>query len=235
MSFTPVMISCRQRVEEREDTLAQLAKAGIVPTVIHMACDPPSIEANRYGAFVAAEMAAANGDGLLFLEDDIDIDPKFPEFIQTAINADVVTTFCVMRDRLYPEGYEAGQQSRVKQLGAARAELVELPLHTLQVRRGFHGSQAIYVPPRVVDLILNRDGLDFVDFVQVESMWVGRQKAPGGIDHGFDFWLKEHAHEFGGIYAAYPNPVQHRCRAPSVFGGTGKFVSASFGMPSEGV
>lgn len=226
----PFMISCAQRVAERENTLDQLHEAFPTPVrVLEMPCEPASIEANRWGAFTGAEEALDRGSGMLFLEDDIDVNHEtFADLIRYAVEYQVITTFCVMRDRLYPDNFEQRWRQDAKRSGGVgRAALVKLPRTPSEVRRGFHGSQALYLPPHALWAILRDQGA----FVNKD----GTQKEPGTIPHGFDFWVKENAwgSDLGGIYAAYPNPVQHRSVAPSMFGGSGVFQSRSFDLDAE--
>lgn len=217
---TSVVISCKQRAAELAKTEAQLAKAGIYPHVLSMACDPPSIEGNLWGAYVACMTAEANKNGLLFLEDDIDVRPSMRQFLAAAVELDQVTTFILFRDSLYPPGFEANQRLEA---GAA-ACLVRLQDEYVGQRRGWHGSQAVYLPPRAVRAVLD----DHQHFVRREGAGVTMLQ-PGPKRDGFDFWIKKHAVELGGLYCAYPNPVQHRNDAPSTFSGkVGSFVSQSY-------
>lgn len=218
---TSVVISCKQRAGELAKTEAQLVKLGIYPHVLRMPCDPPSIEGNLWGAYVACMTAEANGNGLLFLEDDIDVKPSMEQFLAAAVEFDHLTTFILFRDSLYPPGFEANQRLEGRR---AAASLVRLEDHLVGQRRGWHGSQAVYLPPRAVRAVLD----DHQHFVKREGAGVQRLE-PGPKRDGFDFWIKEHAVELGGLYCAYPNPVQHRNDAPSTFSGkVGSFVSLSY-------
>lgn len=230
MNVYPFMISCAQRVAEREQTLDQLHEALPTPVdVLEMPCQPPSIEANRWGAFTGAERALDQGAGMLFLEDDIDINvDTFADLVEYAHWSGYITTFCVMRNRLYPEKFERDWQIEArKRGGTGYASLVGLSREASEARRGFHGSQALYLPPHALWTIVREQDA----FVNKD----GTQKEPGSIPHGFDFWVKDNAWRegLGGIYAAYPNPVQHRSVAPSMFGGGGVFQSDSFKMHAE--
>lgn len=219
------IITCDERRVELDSTLAQLEAVGITPdTVLGGPC-LGQVEDNRWKAFKLAVQAyyrSEHPEGLLFLEDDIDIDPLFPEFVQRARAHGLVTTFCVMRNTLYPDGFE--RQARFKGAAAERgvqARLVKLHEGRTEARRGFHGSQALYLPPHALEAILEDDRA----FVDTD----GKAYPAGTIRHGFDFWLKDHARELGGIYAAWPNPVQHRS-PPSTYGGSGVFKSDSYGL-----
>lgn len=219
------IITCDERRVELDSTLAQLEAVGIQPDAVLGGPCLGQVEDNRWKAFklaVHAYYSEPEPQGLLFLEDDIDIDPLFPEFLKRAESHDLVTTFCVMRNSLYPDDFERGAKFKAaKSRRGVQGRLVRLEQPRVEARRGFHGSQALYLPPRAVWAILEDDR----EFVDAD----GGRYAPGTIRHGFDFWLKDHARELGGIYAAWPNPVQHRS-PPSTYGGTGVFKSDSYGL-----
>jgi hypothetical protein len=211
----PVMISCKQRLNERELTLKQLDAVGIAPTVIEYACEPPSIENNRHGAYTAAKMAYNNKSGLLFLEDDIDVNaPLFEVALNAAVRDEVLTTFILFRETLYGESIKGAVRGR-------QCSFVKLVDDLVAARRGFHGSQALYLPPYAVERVL-QDKNNFVDD--------NENVLPlGSIEHGFDFWIKDHARELGGLFCVYPNPIQHR-GPTSTFGGAdmSRFRSRSY-------
>jgi hypothetical protein len=216
------IITCDGREQEYRNTLSQLVALGAPPDITMSGPCYGRVEDNRYKAFKMAVYAKGQGSGLLFLEDDIDLAPTLPDFLQRAVAHERLTTFCVMRDSLYPDNFER----RMKFMSASaergvQGGLIELPLERVQARRGFHGTQAVYLPPVVLETILESPD----EFVGPD----GQRADFGSIRHGLDFWLKDNAHHFGGMWAAYPNPVQHRS-APSTYGGTGIFTSSSYGL-----
>lgn len=217
------LITCDERGVELDSTLAQLAAVGIEPDAVLGGPCKGLVEDNRWKAFklaVQAYYSQPEPQGLLFLEDDIDIAPTFPEFLKRAVSHDLLTTFCVMRPSLYPDGFERGAKYRAaKSRRGVQGRLVKLHEARSEARRGFHGSQALYLPPRAVAALLEDDRA----FVDAD----GGAYPAGTVEHGFDFWLKDHARELGGIYAAWPNPVQHRS-PPSTYGGKGVFKSDSY-------
>lgn len=178
------MISCVQRRDtERVQTLQQLSRVGLTPIVIESKCNPAGGPLNRFAALEA--MRRADGDGVLFVEDDIDVNPRlFKRLVEDAIDLNEFTTFCVMRDALYPPGVYENTTPRLVQLRGTSE------------RRGFYGTQCVFIPGWLITEIL-ANHLDFED----------KQGQPLSDCHGFDFWLKENVDV---MYAAFPNPVQHR-------------------------
>lgn len=178
------MISCVQRRDtERVRTLAQLASVNVHPVVIESPCNPAGGPLNRHAALMA--LKRADFDGVLFVEDDIDVNQRlFTAFVDMAVEARELTTFCVMRDALYPPGVYDSLTPRLVHLQGTSA------------RRGFYGTQCVYIPGWLVSKII-ASHRDFED----------QQGQPLKDCHGFDFWLKENVTT---ILAAFPNPVQHR-------------------------
>jgi hypothetical protein len=79
--------------------------------------------------------------------------------------------------------------------------LVPLDPDEAYTKRGYYGTQAVYLPARVVQHV---HAIAWTEFVG--EYGAPLEKAPSG----FDFWLKDHALEFGGLHTVIPNPVQHR-------------------------
>jgi hypothetical protein len=184
------MISCAQREAERRITLDYFEELGIRPTVTISPCDPAGPSLNRHAAWHAIRPHA--GSGVLFLEDDIAPRGELLAFLEAAERLGKVTTFCLLRDSLLP--FTPPPEGRVT------ARLVRLVGDRVSARRGFYGTQAVYLPPHATEAVTAAQG----DFVEAD----GGPQVDGG--DGFDFWLKQHAVELGGIYAAFPSPVQHR-------------------------
>ncbi|MCA1806627.1 MAG: hypothetical protein LC687_02010, partial [Actinobacteria bacterium] len=178
------MISCVQRRDtERPITLRELAKVGIHPHVVESPCNPAGGPQNRQAAFRALQRAG--GEGLLFLEDDIIVNEfLFPDMLHQAEERGVVTTFTCFRDSLHPKGTFDSMTPRL------------VKLVNTQERRGFYGTQAIYLPKWAVELALE----DWASFVNEDG-------SPLPACHGFDFWIKNH---IPNIYMAFPNPIDHR-------------------------
>ena len=192
------MITCFERKGELAKTLPQLDRVGLYPDVTLMSpcAAGGSVEDNRYKAYHLAKMAVeADDDGLLFLEDDIDVADTLPGFVRRARSHGLLTTFCVMRNSLYPEGFESKMRfAAAKSKRGVQGKIVELPLGPAQARRGFHGSQALWLPRPVLEAVLEARE----SFVDAD----GERCERGTIEHGFDFWVKDNAHRFGGIHDA---------------------------------
>ena len=221
MNVTTTILTCHTRVEEALLTASQADAFGLESRVVLEDCEPPRVENVLRGAWRAMQMAREEGTGLLFLEDDVDFSRHFPTFLQMAVENDLLTTFIVFRDSLYPDGFETAAMYAE---GKARGQLVRLHDGRVAARRGFHGSQALYLPPRVLEAASEDRGT----FVREDGLPL--EPLRNEKRFGFDFWLKDRAADFGGIFAAYPNPVQHRNRVPSSFGGKGVFRSRSHNL-----
>jgi len=195
---TAVMISCRQREHtERAKTLEGLAVLGITPHVQTSSCDPASGMLNRHAAWHA--ISTAGDRHVLFLEDDVDVKPSLLKAVDLARAADVIVDFCLLRHHILgPDGLELvalGQRRKKLPLS-----LVKVPAGNVVKRGGWYGTQAVFLPNRVVKVIMN-----------AWTVFISEYGAPNqNVQHGFDFWLKEHANGLGGIWVALPNPVQHR-------------------------
>jgi len=214
------IITCEGREGQLEKTRSQARAFGLDPLVLSTPCSPPSVEDNLWKAYMAAHHAWEGGTGLLFLEDDVDLAPDFPRFLQMAEDLGEVTTFILFRESLYPGPEYVNPREPVV------PRLVRLVRSSVRARRGFHGSQALYLPPKAVEAVL-RDAEHFV--------------TPGGLPletltgsarrHGFDFWVKDKADD---IYCAFPNPVQHREEVPSTFSGkVTRFKSRSYNLERD--
>lgn len=188
------MISCQQRRAERERTLEGLAAVGVHPIVTESSCDPASGALNRHAAWHAI---APHDEPLLFLEDDVDAAPWLPEAVRLASAWGAIVTLCLLRDTLLPDEVQTAiREAR----GSFPVCIIPLVPERVRERRGYYGTQAIVLPQGVVAAVRRAKS----DFVQSDG-------SPNlAITHGFDFWLKDHAHELGGIHALLPNPVQHR-------------------------
>ena len=185
-----VMISCVQRRDERALTLPQLIAADLNPVVIESPCDPAGGPLNRLAAYQALQVLGSNGG--LFFEDDIDIDRAiFGEAVRLAAETnEICTLFLPRRPSLYPTG-----------VLTAIAAGVPIPLHAAKLentrdRRGYYGSQAVYLPGHFV-----------MGALRLRSLFMTQDGLPLPEADGFDFYIKDEARA---IYGVFPNPVQHR-------------------------
>lgn len=198
--MTTAMISCKGRREERRRTLFQVP-VGRYKTIrgvgiIEAECESPLPEVTRWGVYRAARMAREDGAGLLLLGDGLDLADSFESFLKRAIAHGMSTTFCVTQNALYPDDFERGVRHRAhKSRRGILGRFVRLPMGRVQGRVGPYELEALYLPPVVVEAILE-GGEDFVRPLSPDT-------------GGFDLWFRDNVHRFG-LYAAYPNPVQRR-------------------------
>lgn len=184
----------------RRQSLLQLEAAGIEPLIL---------ESTYAGEHTDAEVRRRGYDalqhhhpdlGLLFFEDDIVVNAAlFKRHLELAIAAQRVVAFCALNRRHYQAGV----------IGQPRLPVRLDPIPGYSEDRGFHGSQALYLP---ADLC--RFGLEHPEMFMAEDG--GPLTQPAILpDHlrgkvcGFDFWIKHHAALVGGILAAIPNSVDH--------------------------
>jgi len=184
-SLACVMISCQQRSHARSETIPQLQAVGIEPRVFLSPCDPPSQKSNGMVSGQALAWAAETGKDVLFVEDDIDLGPDFPWYLEHA--PDAVTYF-------YINEQVNGRMQKLYGPRLADDVLRGRPLarRFLQPRTfiGLFGTQCVLIPKRFVAplaLELTRPRMAF----------------DGHLPHFAD----HHAHP---IFIAVPNPVQHR-------------------------
>lgn len=200
----------------RAKSLARLAAAGVHPTVVESTYAGPTPDAEvRARAFDA--LALAEGDALVFLEDDLDVRPDlFRRHLAMAVAANAVTAFCAVNRRHYPPG--------VLSRSSLPAYLAPIPAYAAD--RGFHGSMALYIPPAMVaHALLRRDEFQLPNGSPLTRPVIPPDFARGKVT-GFDFWVKHTAPQFGGMLVALPNSIQHD--DPK-----GKWFSPSFGIPEE--
>lgn len=190
MAVNAVMISCRQRAAtERAQTLRDLAAVGITPAVTESSCDPAGPTLNRHAAWHAITRAPPGP--VLFVEDDITPRDCIGDALALAQELDVLLDLNLKRRRLLADSEVVA--------GIGIGLVHRLKREQIEQRRGWYGTQCVYLPERAVELVKSRQG-DLVN--------------PGGspkpAEFGFDFWLKEHAEELGGMHALDPPAVRHR-------------------------
>lgn len=184
------MISCWQRRDtERAHTLAELAAVGIHPVVTESTCDPAGPSLNRHAAWHA--ITSAPRGPLLFVEDDITPSEFLPWALEAAQDLDVLLDLNLKRRRLLTDALAIA--------GIGRITVQRLAREHVEARRGWYGTQCVYLPEHAVEAVKAAKG----DFVNLDG-------TPKAAEHGFDFWLKEHAEELGGMHALDPPVVRHR-------------------------
>lgn len=188
------MISCVQRRDERARTLAGLAAVGVHPIVTESPCDPAGASLNRHAAWHAI---SPHDEPVLFLEDDVDAAAWLPDALRLASAWGSIVTLCLLRDSLLPDDV---QVTLTRHRDSYPVSIIPLVPERVEARRGFYGTQAVVLPQGVVAAIRRAKA----DFVRPDGT------PDPTVEHGFDFWLKDHAAELGGIHVLLPNPVQHR-------------------------
>lgn len=187
-------------------TLRDLADAGINPQTITSTYTGPLPDAEvRRQALNAIQLAAGDPLGMLFFEDDIAVDaPLFQHHLRLALSMSRIVAFCTVNPKHHPPGM-------LNDPSPILARLEALPAWDAPYGRdgGFHGSMAVYLPPAVVRFALDRPHEFQRDDGAALTVPVIAPDAQHHRITGFDLWLKHHAKSFGGIYGAFPNPVDH--------------------------
>lgn len=207
----------------REESLAQLAAAGIIPQIIESHATQKGDAEVRRRAYDALHRAA--GGALLFLEDDILVRPALlNHHLALAEQASVTTALCAINPRHYPPGVLEKRPMRV------RLE----PIPGYAADRGFHGSMAVYLPPALVTHgVAHPEQFMRPDGSLLDQPVIPPDFARGKVT-GFDFWIKHAAQAFGGMLVALPNSVQHDDKG-SVHGGprARPWRSPTYDIPEE--
>ena len=180
-----MMSHINRRDTERPVTLASLAAVGYQPQVYESTALPSSQENRRM-----ARKIFADGGPVLFFEDDVSAAPSLPEWVEVAQNLDVLATFCLITPGCHPPEIKLALDMKRP-----------IPRRFMPIvnAHSWYGVQAVYLPARAVDA-MNADP-HFMDMSQTKlgMMWTG-----------WDIWLRRNLDSLGPMYAAFPNPVQHR-------------------------
>ena len=188
--LTTTVISCQQREEARAVTLPQLEAAGLTPRVFLSPCDDTQPAGGRGNALVSAQAirhALTVGADLLFCEDDIDLAPDFPRFLELA-RASGRVTYLYLHDvgHYMPERYGAALTNAI-----LTRQAITAGLYPLGTARNLSGSQCIYLPFEVLQA------------APVHVFQAGSRP--------MDIWLSQWLHDDGITpLVALPHPVQHR-------------------------
>lgn len=184
------VISCRQREQARAETIPQLESIGLDPLVVLSPCDdtqPAGGRGNALASSQAIKHALTVGADLLFCEDDIDLAPDFPRFLNLARRERRVTYFYLHDVGHYmTHRYGAALTNAILTRQPIRAGLYEL-----KTARNLSGSQCIYLPHEEL------------------------RRAPTHVfqsgNRPMDIWLSQWLHSDGITpLVALPHPVQHR-------------------------
>lgn len=185
----------------REQTIADFAEVGLTPSVVKVQTDPPSQLANRLNAYFTLRMATNMHPGkpVLLLEDDVIPARTLPAWLAyLEAHEERVVTLYTQAQHFLPAGTLPTKGHPRSQVG------------TLEALHAFHGSQALWIPPKRGAAIL-ADGR-FTN-PKHEAWERALRRSPGGP---WDRTLREHLidhDETMGV--AIPNVVEHRA-PPSV-------------------
>lgn len=255
---TTVVVSTYRRAETtRPRVIEQLRQTGLDPITVESHYQGPNVGAeHRRTGHQAARLAYNNSDGLLHVEDDVQINPallrRFLTMLawerRTAAKAaddnasfyqrEPIIVFCAVQERHHPP------QLRIDALRGrpVRPQIVPMPHYreTYGAAGGYHGSMCVWIPPAVV----TRAALDWHEFINAPIDDTAAPGTPPDARHltepvleldkqrgkitGFDFWLRERAPEYGGMMVAVPNPVDHLGDDPAAE----RFRSHSYGWPT---
>lgn len=254
MHPTTAVISTTARANTtRPRTLQGLQQTGLDPIVIESRYTGPAKGAeHRRTAHHAARLAYGNPDGLLHVEDDVEINAPLLRRFLTMLerdrargraltgnpahhhNTEPIIVFCAVQDRHHPPQarIDASQDRPIPPHFAPMPHYRE----RYGAAGGFHGSMCVWVPPAIVE----RAATDWHEFINHPVDDTNAPGMPADLRHltepvldldrqrgkitGFDFWLRERAPEHGGIMVAIPNPVDHLGDNPC----TERFRSASY-------
>lgn len=190
------MMSCEERREDRERTLAQFHALGLMPHVVTSPCRPATPRGTRAPARQLL-ISAYHDDPdrpLLFVEDDIDLNPPLLELaIQAAATEGGTITFLYLNDTA--ERLAAGVDVRTA------AQIVQgiPPTPGIRALRPVapYGSQAVVIPHEYL-----RGLHDALEVAEIEAPLAA-------FDTVLARWLRNDPD--APLSAVYlPHPVQHR-------------------------
>src|SRR5690625_798441 len=185
MIIPAVMISHESRaLTMRVESLTQLASVGIKPVVIESTYDGdnPDAEVRRLGY---EALKHGTSEGLLFFEDDIIVNPELlPWHIERARRAQLLAALCTVNER----HYNPNVLRDIKEGAPLKPRFARIPRYDAD--RGFHGSMALYLPPKLVVYGLARQ----TEFQQPDGSHLEHPVIPPDYQRGkvtgFDFWIK---------------------------------------------
>lgn len=182
------VISCIPREPERVRTLAQLRAAGLNPIFEPYLneCTSAADTGGKHGRvwFEKALQDALDDEqtGILICEDDIDARPALAPALELAVMLDEFTDFCIWRPRHHPDALKQAIETR---------RSIRPGLYEIKHGSGWYGTQCVYIPAWLIRRYFKHPGrASFHAFDSMMAVLLRDGKYP--------------------IYAAYPNPVQHR-------------------------
>jgi hypothetical protein len=180
------ILSCAQRETARAQTIPQLEAAGLEVTVFLDACDPVGKGGNGGVGLRAIQHARTLGGPVLLVEDDIDLAPDFPYFLDAALPLGALTYF-YLHDR--PDRMKLHYGSELTDHILAGKPM---PRNLVKVKAPvmLFGTQCVLIPPQLLSFI--------------EAQLVTHPTAfDGNVQRAVDktSWP---------VLVALPHPVQHR-------------------------
>jgi hypothetical protein len=189
----------------RKRTVTNLQNAGVYPYITLSTAEHPSDAEVKRVAWYAATGGLFHPDGVLFFEDDLLINKeRLKWFLEQPIpkRHDLVI-LCLLRESLYPRECIADLRSDTP---TEETRIVPLDKEAFSAMRGFHGSMAMWLSPKLVETIFNNRP----DFMEEGGGIIthpkNRSEMLRGKPCGFDFWLKDYAESPAVVF---PNPVDH--------------------------
>lgn len=187
------MVTCKQRTEARAITLPQFHALGYHPIVFESACEPASIQQLNETATKAIKYAADAGTHMLYIEDDIDLNPElFPWAIELCKQIDSVT-YLYLNDFTYRLRPHYGPKVRTL---IEKKKPIPRGAYEIKERLALFGTQCVFIPARLMPAMVNVIEND--DPKQYMNPWDGRLLE----------WTRAARREK--IYSILTHPVQHR-------------------------
>lgn len=188
------MVTCKQRTEARSITLPQFHAVGLRPIVFESACEPASVMQLNETAERAIRFAARVGEGMLYIEDDIDLNPELFLWAVDKCESLNAVTYFYLNDFNYciTQHYGSELVKAIKNKESIRRDAY--PIHQ---RFKLYGTQCVFIPARLLPTM-----------IQVVSQYDRRRPHDNAWDNRLQQWLIKNQKEK--VFTILPHPVQHR-------------------------
>lgn len=194
------MLTHESRVSERAVTVPQFEALGLTVTPF-IGVGQPSPIANGLNGMSILTAAHDQDSDVLIVEDDVDLSPDFPEALTAARRHGRPVTFWLCK----PHNHSAAWRKAIN----GDAPPPTSGFYPVERLPSWFGSQALYLPAEVV-----RAAVDAPMF--------------GSPNTSLDYWLRDNVLRI--LWAALPNPVQHRNAATLVDPNRVPRISPTFHM-----
>lgn len=174
------MLTHESRASERHKTTQRFQRLGI-PITPFIGTGAPSHIANGHNGMRIITAALEARADLLILEDDIDPSPDFPQALAAARELGEAVTFWLCKPYAHPPAWQKAIDGTTPPPPTGFYRVLRLPQ--------WFGTQAILLPHAVVQR-------------------AAASPLFGAPNDSFDHWLRDHV--LRELFAALPNPVQHR-------------------------